>query len=266
MLVAVEAESVAQAVGKEVVSRAVAGTSDHGARAIVHSTGKVPVAGSVECCILGFAYNFVDTRDFLRWLAEFAGSGHVRFVAFPLASSIDQDDVTFAQLLWFQCPVRQRRRCAQENQRAALQTHIREAAFDKMDNVVLRHAFLEGSEDSAEDVEGGVAGQTHEFKLMRRLPPAAGNGDRIGGDVFERWSSLSQVVEEGEPDGFFHADSAGADAAVGEGSCGEFCRAFVLLPCANFERQLKLFAKAAFLDGGDNEHRIAGAGYEQAEQ
>jgi hypothetical protein len=49
---------------------------------------------------------------------------------------------------------------------------------------------------------------------------AAGDSNGIGGNVLEVWRRIPQVVREGEANGFFDANSSGANAAVREGSGG----------------------------------------------
>ena len=86
MLVDVEADTVADAMGKEFVTGAVACGCDYRTRGVVHRAGKFAGACGVESGILGFADGFESALDFLAGLAEDAGAGDVGAVAFDRAA------------------------------------------------------------------------------------------------------------------------------------------------------------------------------------
>src|SRR5450755_4318842 len=111
-----------------------------------------------------------------------------------------------------------------------------------MTDVLLGHAFLQRGEDGAEDVEGSVASQAHQFEFVRRLAGAASDGDGIGRDVLKRRGGLPEVVEEREAGGFFYTDASGTYAAIRQCGGGQLCGAFVFLPGTNFEREAEAFA------------------------
>src|SRR5260370_39132561 len=123
-----------------------------------------------------------------------------------------------------------------------MQIRFRATGFDEVRNVVLRHAFLEGSEGGAEDVEGGFASEAHELELVRGFASAASDGDGVGRGIFEAGRGVAQMIEKCEAGGFFDADAAGAKALVGERRSRDFPGALLFLADANVQRQMKVFA------------------------
>jgi len=83
-------------------------------------------------------YEFVG-----RLFGKNDGARDVGFVAFDLRSTVDQNNITRFQRLRLDRSVRQRSRCADQHQGAALQVHFREAFFDPTTDVVLRHALFQ---------------------------------------------------------------------------------------------------------------------------
>src|ERR1700722_8317906 len=110
--------------------------------------------------------------------------------------------------------MRQRRRRAEKHECAAVQIHFREARFDEVPDVVLRHSFLEGRERGAEDIEGSVTRKAHEFKFVRGFVNAAGHRYGIGGCEFKTRRGVAKMVEKGEAGGLLDADAAGANILV----------------------------------------------------
>jgi len=80
-----------------------------------------------------------------------------------------------------------------------VQIHFCETGFDEVRNVVLRHAFLEGSEGGAEDVEGGFASEAHELELVHGFVSPAGDGDGISGGILEAGRGVAQMIEKVKP-------------------------------------------------------------------
>src|SRR5271155_5538380 len=95
MLVAVEADAVAQAVGEEFVVGAVAGGGDDFAGGVVNGAAEFSGAGGVECGVLRVSDNFENLFYFLAGGAEYAGAGDFRLVAFEFAAAVDEHDVAF---------------------------------------------------------------------------------------------------------------------------------------------------------------------------
>src|SRR5271167_34898 len=95
---------------------------------------------------------------------------------------------------------------------------------------------------------------------------AAGDGDGIGGNVLEVWRRMPQVVRECEANGFFDADSSGANATVCKGCCGQLCGAFILLPGAHLKGEAQFLAEAALFEGGDDDDGATRARKDQAQQ
>lgn len=95
MLVAIEADAVAEAMGEEFIAGAVAGSGDDVAGSIVHGTGKFSGAGGIESSILGFADDFKNTLIFLAGFAEDAGTGDIGFVTFNRAPAVNQNYIAF---------------------------------------------------------------------------------------------------------------------------------------------------------------------------
>src|SRR5258708_2266955 len=162
--------------------------------------------------------------------------------------------------------MRQRGRSAEQNQRAAVQIHLCEASFDEVCDVVLRHAFLEGSERRAKNIEGGFASQAHQLKLMRGLVSAASDRDGIGGGVFEPGRGVAKMIEKSEPRGFVDANAPGANVLVRKGGGGDLGGTLIFLPNADFEREMEFFAEATFLEGGNHENGMANAGNDEANE
>src|SRR5258705_1354880 len=162
--------------------------------------------------------------------------------------------------------MRQRGRGAEQNQGAAMQIHFRETRFDEVRDVLLRHAFFKGGKCGAEDIEGGVASQTHEFQFVRGLVPAASNRYRVGGSIFKSRSGIAEVVEKCEAGGFFDPNEPGANVLIGQRGSRDFRGALILLPNADFDRQMQLFAQSPFLKRRNHKHRMAAARDDQAYQ
>src|SRR5260370_7284130 len=72
------------------------------------------------------------------------------------------------------------------------------------------------------------------------------------------------MSEKGEAGGFLDADGAGANVLVGQRGSGDFRRALIFLPDADFEREMELFAEAAFFEGGDHKDGVADARDDEA--
>jgi len=95
MLVAIEADAVADAVGEEFVVGAKSGAGDDGAGGIVDGAGKFSGAGGIQRDILSFADRVVGTENLFSGLAENAGAGDVGIIAFDGASTVNQDHIAF---------------------------------------------------------------------------------------------------------------------------------------------------------------------------
>ena len=108
MLVAVEADTVAEAMGKEFIAGAIAGGGNDGAGGIVHGAGKLARAGGVESGVLGLADDFKSALNFLAGFADDAGAGDIGFVTFHGAAAVNQNDVAFLQVLRLMRAMRQR--------------------------------------------------------------------------------------------------------------------------------------------------------------
>jgi len=95
MLVAVEADAVAEPMSEEFVARAVASTCDDGAGSIIHGSREHTRAGGVESGVLGFADDFKSALNVLAGFAEGAGATDIGFVTFHAATAVNQNNVTF---------------------------------------------------------------------------------------------------------------------------------------------------------------------------
>lgn len=160
-----------------------------------------------------------------------------------------------------------RERCGgtEENQRPTAKIHLREAGADEVGDFLFGHTFSYGCVNLAVDVEGGFAGEAHEFEFMRGFERAAGDGDGIGGDAFKTRSRGAKVIVESEGKSFLDADAAGAEVVIGETSGDELAWAFVFLPDADFDWEAELFAGAALFEGGRDKDGLAGARKDQRE-
>src|SRR4029077_9832909 len=67
-----------------------------------------------------------------------------------------------------------------------------------------------------------------------------------------------------EAGGFFDTDAAGANVLVGQRGGSDFRGALIFLPDANFDREVELFAEAAFFKGGNHENGLARARNDEA--
>src|SRR5260370_27913860 len=72
------------------------------------------------------------------------------------------------------------------------------------------------------------------------------------------------MVEERGGGGFLDADAAGAIVLGGERGSGGFRRDWIFLPDADFEREMELFAEAAFCEGRDHKDGVADARDDEA--
>src|SRR6267378_5797330 len=162
--------------------------------------------------------------------------------------------------------MRQRGRGPEQNERAAMQIHFREARFDEVRDILLRHAFSKGREGGAEHVKGGVASKAHQFEFVRGFVRAASNRYRIGRDVFKSGRGIAQMIEECEAARLFNPNAASANVLVGQRGSRDFCRALVFLPNAHLDRQMQLLAQPPFLKSRNNKHRMPSAMDDQANQ
>ena len=266
MLVAVEAEAVAKAMGEEFVAGAVAGGSDDGTGGIVHGAGKLAGASGVESGVLGLADDFEGALNFLAGFAEDAGAGDIGFVAFHGAAAVNQNDVAFLQFLRLTRAMRQRGGSAQQHQGAAAKIHFGEARGNESGDFFLRHTFLQSCKDFAIDQAGGFAGEAHEFELLRRFARAARDDDGIGGEKSKGRRGSVKLVIKGERKGFLDADAAGTDLAGGERVDDEPLGAFVFLPEMDIEREAQRFAHAGFFKGRTDKDGLAGARNDEGQQ
>ena len=77
---------------------------------------------------------------------------------------------------------------------------------------------------------------------------------------------VAEMIEERETDGFFDADAAGANAAIGERGERELCGAFVFLPGVDVHRNAEALAEATLFECGDDHDGIAFTRYDEAEE
>src|SRR3974390_351914 len=216
MLMAVEADAVADAVGEEVVVRAETGSGDHGTGGIVNRTGKFSGAGRVERDVLRFADSRIGSEHFFGGLAENSRAGDVRLVALDRAAAIDQDNITFLPFLRLPRPVRESRGCAEKHERAAAKVHLSKTSADEVGDILLGHSFFNGCENLAVNVNRGFAGEAHEFEFVGGFARTASDGHRVGSGKFKAGRGGAEMVVERERESLFDADAAGADVAVGE--------------------------------------------------
>src|SRR5580658_7036553 len=99
MLVAVETNAVAQAMGEEFVIGAIAGACNYSASRVVDRSGQTASTRGVECRILGLARKFIGFRDFLRRLAENSHTRDIGCIAVDAAAAINQHDIAFFESL-----------------------------------------------------------------------------------------------------------------------------------------------------------------------
>src|SRR5882724_7241270 len=99
MFVAVEANSMAEAMSKEFVVRSVPGRGDDTTRGVVHGSRQFAFLRRIERSVLRFPYEFIGLPNFFRWLAENSCTRDVRWVAFDFTAAIEQHHVAFAQRL-----------------------------------------------------------------------------------------------------------------------------------------------------------------------
>src|SRR5258707_13114679 len=101
---------------------------------------------------------------------------------------------------------------------------------------------------------------------MRGFVRAAGNRDRISRGVLKCGSRIAQMVEKCEAGGFFDPNAPGAIVLIGERGSRDFRGALILLPNANFDRQVKLLAQPPLLKRRNPKHRMAAARDDQPHQ
>jgi hypothetical protein len=99
------------------------------------------------------------------------------------------------------------------------------------------------------------------LELVRGFVGTAANGHRIGRSVVKSRSGLAQAIKERKAGGFFNADESGTNTEIGERGGGDFCRTFVFLPDANFQRKAHLFAQPALFEGRYDQDGATVAGH-----
>ena len=137
MFVSIQSNPVTQPVREIFVIWSVPAVRHDLASRIIDGTREPSGPCRVKSGILRLSNNFVNSRHFLRRLPENSRPRHVGSVPIHAAAPIDQHHVSFFQLLRLDGAVRQRRRCAQQNQRPAVQTHFRETPFYQLADVLL---------------------------------------------------------------------------------------------------------------------------------
>src|ERR1700761_5453443 len=94
MLVAVQADAVAEAMGEEFITGAVTCGCHDGASGIIHCAGESSGASSIEGRVLGFAQRIKHLDELLgRLFAENDGARYVGFVSFYFRAAVDQDNI-----------------------------------------------------------------------------------------------------------------------------------------------------------------------------
>src|SRR5882672_11053483 len=195
MFVAIEADAVAQAVREKFVVWAEAAGGNHGTGCIIYCAREFAAACGVESGILRSADNVVNLAHFFRWLAKYTSARNVRIVAFQFAAAINQYDVTFLERLRFDAAVRESGRWAKENERLAPQSHLGIAHFDKLAYFGLGHTYAQGSEDGAENIASGFAGEAHQFEFVRGFHAATANRYGVAGSELKRRGCGAYVIE-----------------------------------------------------------------------
>src|SRR5208283_4595577 len=170
------------------------------------------------------------------------------------------------QFLRLPAAMRKRRGWTNEDEGVSSQAHFREAGSHQLTNVLLRHAFVQGSEHRAEDIARGLAGKAHQLELVGRFDGAARNGDGISGDAVECRRGGAEVVVKRERESFFNADPTGLDVAVSEGRSNQLGGAFILLPNTDFCRIAKRLAHACLFKGRRNDDGIASPRNDESEE
>ncbi len=160
----------------------------------------------------------------------------------------------------------QRRRCAQQDQRPAVQTYLRKTAFHQLADFLLRHSFFQRSEHCTKHIEGRLASQPHQLQLVRRLPPAARDGHRIGRNAFQSRRCAPQMIEKSKRRRFLHADASRSNPPVGQRRRRDFRRAFIFLPRAHFRGELQFLPHSSFFECRHNYDRIARTRQHQCQQ
>src|SRR5258708_9595553 len=67
------------------------------------------------------------------------------------------------------------------------------------------------------------------------------------------------MIEKCEPASFFDADAPGANVLVRKRGSGDLGGTLIFLPDADLNREMELFAEAAFFKGGNHENGMANA-------
>src|ERR1700761_1245117 len=94
MLVTVQADAVAEPVGKEFVAGPVTGGRHYGASSVIDCAGEASSAGRIQGGVLCLAQRVEDFDEFIgRLLAKNDSARYVRLVSFYFSSAIDQDNV-----------------------------------------------------------------------------------------------------------------------------------------------------------------------------
>src|SRR5580765_837188 len=156
MLVAIEANAVSQAMAEELIVRAVTRAGDDTASSVVHRTREFPFTCRIESGVLRTANHFKNLLHLRGRLAENASARDVRIVTFYFCASVDEDDVALFQFLRLLAAVRKRCGWTDKDKGVASEFHFCESGSHQLADVLLRHAFVQGGEDRAEDVASGL--------------------------------------------------------------------------------------------------------------
>ena len=168
------------AVTKKLVIGPVARVDDHLARRRVHSAALYSGTSRRQRRALGAVNNFKHLFHFVCGFSQDKGPRYVGSVPFYFATSIHQDNGSFANHLWRYRPVWKSRELAHLNVRAARKSQLAVRRSDQVLNLLLCHFFLHRSIRSLIGGESDLGCQPHELNLMIALDHPASGGYRRG--------------------------------------------------------------------------------------
>jgi len=95
ILVAIETDAMAEAVGEEFVVRPEAGGSDDAASDIIDGAGKLSSTSDAASGILSLANCLIGALNFFRGFSQNAGASDVGFVTLDKTPAVDQNNIAF---------------------------------------------------------------------------------------------------------------------------------------------------------------------------
>ena len=267
---AVHADAVSDPVREVLVLGAESSVHDHLARGRVHVFRWDARPGGLPCRGLRRELDVEDALHSVCRTSEYERAAYVRPVALDPAAAVDEQDRAFADHLWRDRPVGERRVLPRLHARASLEAESVVRHADEVAEVPLRHSLFHRQISGLVRGERHLVGKFHELDLMLVLGGTAARRDRGSADDLEAGCGVCHTVAEAELYRLFRPDPTRGDAAIAKALRDPLVGALVLFPCPNFRAaqraERELLAGAVLLERGADDEGVAPDRHDDREQ